>query len=131
MATRDERLARVRSATDRELGEPVRVTPMRTGNYGVIADPDRAALDVVGKVEVGDGKATRLDGTTAQSFNARLPVNEAEVHVDPATYSAALTVKIGDRITLLSPARVMQTDYEVARVDRGQLNRIVWRLSAL
>lgn len=131
MATRDERLARVRQATDREHGEPVRITPMRTGNYGVGPDTDRTVFDVVAKVDVGEGKEVGLDGGTAQTFKARLPLNEAECLVDPAIYPAALTAKTGDRVTLLSPARLTRTTYEIARIDRGQLSRLVFRMNAL
>lgn len=131
MATRDERLARVRQVLDRELGEPVRVTPMRTGNYGRAADPARQPFDVVAKIKVGDGKASRLDGSKAQSFEATLPLNEAEALVDPALWPDTLTVVQGDVVELLSPERRTQSQYEVARIDRGQLSRIVFRLSAL
>lgn len=125
-----DRLALVRGAVDRELGEAVRVTPMRADSqYSAAApDPARAAFDVTAVLQVGEGDETNLDGGRARSWRAQIPRGEAEVHVDPVRFPGVRDVAQGDRIEALDRGSIA---FEVARIDRRRRNRLTLRLTAI
>lgn len=129
-ATWQDRLARVRGAVDRELGETVRIIPMRAASQYATASPDpaRAAFDVVAVLQIGEGDETNLGGGLARSWKARIPVGKAEAHVDPLRSPAVLAVLQGDRI---EAAERGSAAFEVSRVDRTRRNRITLRLNAI
>lgn len=129
-ATWQDRLARVRGAVDRELGEAVRVTPMRSASEYTAPSPDstRPVFDVTAVLQVGEGDETNLDGSRARSWRAQIPTGQAELHVDPVRFPAILDVAQGDRIEALDRSSV---PFEVARIDRRRRNRITLRLNAI
>jgi hypothetical protein len=124
MSARADRLARVRAATDRRHGEKISVSPMASGGQWAspTGDPAREPFDVFGQVLVGAGGQAGF----GQKADLQIPDGKAEAYVDPAVWPKITTLKAGDIIRGEDHAG---TEFEVERLDRHQLGRLVIRLS--
>lgn len=125
-----DRLARVRGAVDGMIGDGLRFTPQAGASQYKAAgpDPDRPAFDVICPFAVGTGEAVDVGGGSRASWAAQIPAGEAEAHIDPDAYPAALRLRKGDRVVALDRSGAK---FEVARVDPGQRNRLIVRLNTL
>lgn len=123
MSARAERLARARGIVDRRHGEKIFVTPMaRPGEYGgASVDPAREPFDVVGQLLVAAGSQTGF----SDNAHLQIPAGRAELYVDPDAWPKARDMKTGDRLRGEDHPGSL---FEVDRLDRRQLGRLVYRL---
>ncbi|MEI2386038.1 hypothetical protein [Breoghania sp. JC706] len=122
-----DHLAALRRVVDAELGETVRVEPMRRGQYNTVPDPDRPAFDIDEAHLRVSGGQDDLGGVGSRSWSTLVAGGEAELHVDPDAYPAALTLRKGDQV--VATDRLGAPRFEVARVDPDQRNRLVLQMS--
>lgn len=124
------RLAQVRGAVDRELGETLVISRYAQNQYaGPSPDPNTPVITVIGVLEIGEGRDMNLAGGQQTSWMARIPAGEAEAHVDPQAFPAMSTVKTGDRIKATD--RPGEPGFEISRIDRNRRNRVTLILTIL
>lgn len=125
-----DRLARVRGAVDREIGETLVISRYVQNQYaGPVPDPNTPTITVIGVLEVGEGRDVNLAGGQKTSWKARIPAGEAEAHVDPETYPAIGTAKTGDRVKAAD--RPGEPEFEISRIDRNRRNRFTLILTVI
>jgi hypothetical protein len=122
---RDDRLARLRGAVDRELAEAIRVEPQIAGDFGSMADPARPAFEAAAVPRTGAGGDRNLSGGRAMDWTARVATQVFAVAIDATAWPRAATVRTGDRVVLTERG----TAFEVARVDPHGRSRLVWSLT--
>lgn len=124
MSARAERFARVRSIVDRRHGDKISVSPMTSGGRlsSKSLDPAREPFDVVGKVLVAAGDQV---GYSDRS-NTQVPAGQAEAYIDAQAWPKAASIKQGDE---LAAEEHEGLTFEVERLDRREMGRLVFRLN--
>jgi hypothetical protein len=124
MSRRADRLARVRSIVDRRHGQRLFVTPMASAGQwsGPQVDPAREPFDVWGELIVAAGGQTGF----SQHSDLQIPDGKAEAYVDPTACPEIMALKAGDVVRAEDHPG---SEFEVERLDRHQMGRLVFRLS--
>ncbi|USQ97247.1 hypothetical protein [Caulobacter sp. RL271] len=100
------------------------VTPMIGGGpYGSPqVDPAREPFDVVGALIVGAGSQVGF----SDKSDLQIPDGKAEAYVDPVAWPKIRALKSGDVVRSKDHPT---SEFEVERLDRHQVGRLVFRLS--
>lgn len=118
----------VRSAqVDRVHAERVRIEPQTRGNYGAGADPSRVVASLSGPLRVGG--AENDSGGARRNFASMIAVGKAELHLERSLLPAGFAVVKGDIVVAVD--RPGSPRFEVERVERGHIARLVLKLSAI
>jgi len=110
-------LAAAEPAFDEHMGDQVQITPMRSGDFARLPDPDRPAFDVVALVSSDDQASTDVP-----KLAARVVMENWIVEVRRSQLAGRL-VRKGDEMILLdeqdSPRVVVN---HVERLDRERMS---------
>jgi len=116
LAQMDERL-------DEHMGEAIAVTPMRAGDFGTTADPDRPAFTVKALVDYVDPSAADVG-----KLQARLVYSETVVEIRRAVL-AGRRLRKNDEIVLVEQSGTPRL--KISRVDDVDPERLFVTLARL
>ncbi|MGE8942697.1 hypothetical protein ACO2I3_12350 [Leptospira interrogans] len=105
-------LADMEDALDGEFGELVRITPMRSSDFGRAADGDRAVREVIAKVHVPDLSSANIPG-----LDARVAYEEVEIEIQRHLLPAYVIGKNDEFILLERPGAPRLKVNRVERLD--------------
>ena len=107
---------------DEHMGELIAITPMLAAEFGVSADPDRAAFEVVALVDDVDPSTTPIPG-----LEVRVGYEEMVIEIRWALVPAGFRFRKGDEIELLERPDLGKLEI-TAPAERLDPERVVLKL---
>lgn len=112
MARKASRLAKLHAATDRQMGETIRIVPQRGGGYVVAgADTQRQPVELVAYVARAPGVERTQSSGANTGANAELRLSPDTVKF--TTSALPYSIETGDLVEFT------ETGYPAARVSRA------------
>lgn len=119
------RLSRIDAAADRHLAERLRLVPLAGGRYATaVADPNRASVDVLGRLHVGESIGD-LGGEGARTWRTMIGAGRAVAEITLSRMPAQYVVRKDDRLEALDRGRV----FIIERVHANEENVLRIELS--
>jgi len=114
------------SELDRVFAENVRIVPMRAGGYAAgVADPDRAARQVLAIITETPGRMRTVENSVGRDFDRTVVTADTVASIDRERLGAEWP-KVGDLVIAVD--RPQNPTFEIAAVESDGLARVLLSL---